>query len=88
MVEKCSADLTPEDVALLREAIESNARDQVRLAGDTEAILSSIYSGCSTSVEARDEWSALAKWLHEQGVENDDEYYLYDAFNELVSASE
>ncbi|WFP15756.1 hypothetical protein [Citricoccus muralis] len=88
LVEKCSADLTPEDVALLREAIETNARDQVRLAGYTEAILSSIYSGCPTSVEARDEWSALAEWLHEQGVENDDEYYLYDAFNELVSANE
>lgn len=87
LVERCSAALKPEDVALLREAIEGNARDQVRLAGDTEAILTSIYSGSSSSVEGRREWSALAKWLHEQGVENGDECYLYDALKELVSAS-
>ncbi len=88
LVEKCSADLNPQDVARLRVAIEGNDRDQVRLAGGTEAILSSIYASSSTSVQACDEWSALAKWLHEQGVENDDDYYLYDAFNQLVDASE
>lgn len=88
LVERCSQDMNPEDVALLRKAIEDNDRDQVRLAGDTEAILSSIFSVCSPSVEARNEWSALATWLHDQGVANSDDYYLYDSFCQLVRAPE
>lgn len=84
LVEKCSAALGSEDVAYLRKAIEENEWDQVRLAGDTEAILNSIYTGSSRLVQAHSEWIALAKWLHEKGVENGDEYYVYEAFNELV----
>lgn len=88
LVELCSANLEPEDVIALREAIQGNLRNQVRLAGDTEAILSSIYSESSPNDVARGEWRGLAEWLHAQGVENGDDYYLYNDFLELVGTHE
>lgn len=88
LVELCSENLEHEDVVHLREVIQSNPRDQVRLAGDTEAILSSVYSASSPTDAARGEWRALAEWLHTQGVEKGDDYYRYNEFLELVGADE
>lgn len=87
LVEKCSEVLNPEDVTHLREAIEGNAQDQVRLADGTEAILISIYSGSSASVKAHHDWSALAMWLHKKGTEKNDQHFLYNAFKELINAN-
>ncbi|EQM78584.1 hypothetical protein [Microbacterium maritypicum] len=84
LIELCSASLELEDVVRLREAIQANARDQVRLAGGTEAILSSIYSAAPPSAEVAVEWRALADWLRRRGIESGDEYYLYEAFTDLV----
>ena len=84
LVELCSEMLDHEDVANLREAIQENPRSQVRLAGETESILSSIYSASSSTEASRQEWLKLAEWLHERGGEKGDEYYLYRDFLKLA----
>lgn len=88
LVELCSDKLDHEDVANLREAIQRNPRNQVRLAGETESILTSIYSASSSTVASRREWRALAEWLHETGEKHGDDYYLYNEFLELVGERE
>ncbi len=88
LVELCSAHLEHQDVVHLRQAIQENPHDQVRLAGGTEAILSSIYSASSPTADTREEWRALARWLHERGVEKNDEFYLYDDLKTLVEADQ
>lgn len=88
LVELCSDKLDHDDVSNLREAIRGNPYGQVRLAEETESILSSIYSASSSTEASRREWRALAEWLHEAGVEHGDDYYLYNDFLGLVDERE
>lgn len=88
LVELCSDKLDHEDIVHLRDAIQGNPRGQVRLAGETESILSSIYFASSSTEASRREWRALAEWLHQTGAEHGDEYYLYDEFLALVGEIE
>lgn len=88
LIELCSDKLDHEDVTHLRKAIQGNPRDQVRLAGETESILSSIYSASSSTEASRREWRALAEWLHAAGVRHGDNYYLYNDFLGLMGERE
>ena len=76
------------DFKYLRKAIQENPQSQVRLAGRTESILTSIYSANSSTEASRLEWRALAKWLHGAGVENGDKDYCYNDLLELVDEHE
>ncbi|WP_277100654.1 hypothetical protein [Cutibacterium granulosum] len=90
LVELCSNEneMDHKDVKYLRKAIQENPQSQVRLAGRTESILTSIYSANSSTEASRLEWRALAKWLHGAGVENGDKDYCYNDLLELVDEHE
>lgn len=88
LVELCSDQLDHDNVANLREAIQGNPGSQVRLAGDTESILRSIYTESSSTEASRREWRALAEWLHNEGVEHGNDLYLYSDFLGLVGGHE
>lgn len=78
VLELCSRSLASGDVANLTQAIVHNEYDQVRLAGDTEAILISIYADSPLSTEHSREWQKLAEKLYVLGKENDNNYYRYE----------
>lgn len=88
LLELCADELTPAHVVALRKAIEANRRSQVRLAGETEAILVSIHAESQGSQDAEAEWRELARWLRQAGVDGDDEHYHYDELCDAVGVED
>lgn len=88
LLEQCSSKLGKQDIQKLLSAIQNNSYDQIRRAGDTEAILISIYSASTLTDETCAEWCALAEWLHDEGHERGEESYLYNDLLKHVGGKE
>lgn len=80
----CSKDLSPSDIISLKDAIEANEYEQVRLAGGTENILIGMFSETPKTDEHHEAWKELACFLYAAGNDKSQNNFLYESLCEAV----